>query len=266
MALSNHLRRLLLLLPLASSSVSADSLQLGTNWLYFDFREESPSGATLNQEQGDLPGVYLNWHRDLGRRFWLELDAGYNRGQVQYDGQTQAGVPLTTSTRQRLIHYDGRLGVHLESPTLTWRPYLMARYQRWDRSIQSSGLSLQLDEFYRWWEIGAGVAACAPAQTWFSNFCVDVAAFLTHSGNVRVAAAALPGGEPELSLGDGEGYRLQLHWSPPPWPEVNVSLFREAWDFGDGDEELTRLGRLLVRIREPASESVRQGIRVGLKF
>lgn len=266
MAFAKPLRHLLLLLPLASSSVFADSLQLGANWLYFDFREESQSGATLNQERGDLPGIFFNWQVDLGTRIWLGLEAGYNRGKVHYDGQTQAGLPLTTTTHERLIHYDGRLGARVETSMLTWHPYLMARYQRWDRSIQSSGLSLELDEFYRWWESGAGIGGCAPAHAWFSNLCFDIEAFLTHSGNVRVSAEALPGGEPELSIGDGEGYRIQIHWSPPPWPEVNVSLFREVWDFSAGDEELTRLGRFLVRIREPASESVRQGIRVGLKF
>ncbi|MDX1756123.1 MAG: hypothetical protein R3175_08705 [Marinobacter sp.] len=266
MALLTRACRLLWLLALGPSAVFADSLELGANWLYFDFQEESPSGQTLNQEQGDLPGVYLAWQQGVGHRFWLGLEAGYNRGKVEYDGQTQAGVPLATTTHQRLVHYDGRAGMRVEGGTLTWSPYLMARYQRWDRSIQASGLSLGLDEFYRWWETGAGLRTCAPARAWSSNLCLDLAVFRTHSAAVTVVAQALPGGEPELSVGDGEGYRVRIHWSPPPWPEVTVSVFREAWDFGAGDEERARLGRFLVRIREPASTSVRQGIRVGMTF
>ncbi|SFM36413.1 hypothetical protein SAMN04487963_2246 [Marinobacter zhejiangensis] len=249
-----------------ASATGASFLEVGATWFYFDYQEESDSGQVLNKETGDIPGVFIAWTPTLGSHAWGRLEAGYASHSVEYDGQTQAGVPLTTQTHQRLIHYEARFGGEWRGGELGLRPYLAARYQRWDREIQPTGFSLGLNEDYRWWELGGGIAACTSSLSWASDLCLDLGVFRTTRGEVEVALGNDPDNYPVLEQGDGTGYRVQLQWSPQALPRLLVSLYHAAWDFERSNTELVRVGFAQLRIREPASESSRQGVRVALRF
>lgn len=253
-------------LLMVTLGAEASELEFGATWFQFDYQEQDTGGAVLNEESGGVPGLFLAWQPTLGDLVWGRLEAGYASHTVDYDGQTQAGAPLTTRTHQRLIHYDGRLGLRFRQDRVEWRPYAAARYQRWDRAIQPTPVSLGLDEYYRWWEAGAGLQACAVGLEWAAELCLDLNGFRTVSGEVEVALGAIGAGNPELQLGDSDGYRLQLSWSPKAVPAFGVTLFREEWSFGRSNSVLVNQGGLLFRITEPASETVRQGLRASLKF
>lgn len=256
-----------LLLALMPMTVSASpSLEVGASWVYFHYQEEDQNGQTLNKETGDIPGVYLAWRPSVGRYFWGRLEASYASHTVDYDGQTQAGAPLTTTTHERLIHYDGRLGAAWEYQGLQLQPYLSARYQRWDREIQPTTVTGGLNEYYRWWEAGGGVEGCASRLDWASEVCLDLGGFRTLDGEVEVALGNDPDNYPVLHQGDGAGYRVQLRWSPPQWSRLVVTLYHAAWTFERSDSESVRLGFAQFRITEPASEASRQGVRVALRF
>ena len=73
--------------------------------------EWSSTGTRLLTEKGLLP--HLQVSAQLATPAWptLAFEAGVTGGDLDYRGQTQSGVPLTTTTR----HTDLELGVH-------WRP------------------------------------------------------------------------------------------------------------------------------------------------
>lgn len=261
------------LMPLAAAATVAGPdrsaggyVEVGASWFYFDYQETGDAGQVLNEETGDIPGVYIAWSPDLGSRLWLRLEASYASHSLTYDGQTQAGAPLTTSTHERLIHYDGRVGGQWFQGNLAVRPYLSARYQRWDREIQPTPTTLGLNEYYRWWEAGAGVESCSHGWSWAAEACLDLGVFRTTAAEVEVALGNDPDNYPVLEPGGGSGYRVQLRWSPPALSQLVVSLYHAAWDFERSDSELVNLGLARLRIHEPASEASRQGIRVALRF
>lgn len=256
------LAALLFVSPLAVAS----ELEVGATWFDFEYEEQGTDGAVLNKESGDVPGLYLAWQPGFGELVWGRLEAGYASHSVAYDGQTQAGAPLATTTHQRLIHYDGRLGLHLYQGRVAWRPYLAARYQRWDRAIQPTSLSLGLDEDYRWWEAGAGLQACALELSWAAELCLDLQGFRTVSGEVEVGLDSLGAENPTLALGDSDGFRTQLTWSPRPWPRLGLAVFYEQWSFGRSNTETVTLGTAVLRVTEPASDTVRQGLRAFFRF
>lgn len=263
----------LLQLPLATGAVAGaevveavEVIEIGASWSYVEYQEQGDSGQTLNEESGDIPGLYLAWTPAFGPHAWGRLEAGYASHNITYDGQTQAGVPLTTTTHARLIHYDGRIGGQWQQGPVVLRPYLFARYQRWDRAIQPTGTSLGLTEYYRWWEAGAGLEGCGNGMVWASELCLDLGLFRTIDGEVEVALGNDPADYPVLQPGDSTGYRAQLRWSPPGLSQLVVSVYHEAWDFKRSPSETVNLGFAQLRIREPASDTRRQGVRVALRF
>lgn len=260
-------RRALLALPLIliASTASAE-MQIGAQWLRFDYREESDTGNTLNKESGDVPGVYLAWQNQFDW-LWLELEGHYAKGSVAYQGGTQSGRPLSTETEQRLIQYRLRAGASFPLNNLDVTPYGMLAHQRWDRFIKPTASTLGLKEDYRWWEAGAGVRACGTAwQERVGTLCLSAEGFRTFNGDVEVNLESVQLGRPQLELGEGSGYRLELDWSPAPAPTINLGLFYEQWHHGESNTVGVQRGGTIFLISEPQSDAERLGLRVALKF
>jgi hypothetical protein len=106
--------------------------------------EWSDRGTRLLTEKGVLPHLQLS--AQLAAPAWptLAFEAGVTGAELDYRGQTQSGVPLTTTSR----HTDLELGVH-------WRPFPAAAWgEAWlglewlqaRRDIASSSLAGGLNE------------------------------------------------------------------------------------------------------------------------
>ena len=104
---------LLLLAPSAFAQLPAGDWDItGSAFLtHRRLAERAATGATLLTEKGPMAQVLLQGQRPLPSGGALGLRGQYAAGDLQYDGQTQAGVPLATRTR----HFEGGLD-------LMWRP------------------------------------------------------------------------------------------------------------------------------------------------
>lgn len=106
--------------------------------------ERTPAGATLLTERGPMAHLLLQAVRPLAEGRAVGLRAQLAGGDLDYDGQTQAGVPLTTTTRQSEAGVD-----------LMWRPHAPAAWgEGWitlgvlanRRAIYSTTIAGGLDE------------------------------------------------------------------------------------------------------------------------
>ena len=88
--------------------------------------ERAPSGARLLTEYGPLLHLQLEAERPLAEGRALALRGQFIGGELRYDGQTQAGVPLTTHTRHAEAGAD-----------LMWRPHAPAA---WGEAWLTAGL------------------------------------------------------------------------------------------------------------------------------
>ena len=106
--------------------------------------EWSATGARLLTEKGFLPHLQLS--AQLAGPTWptLAFEAGVSGGDLDYRGQTQSGVPLTTTTR----HTDLELGVHWRPlPAAAWgEAWLGLDWLQARRNIASSPIAGGLDE------------------------------------------------------------------------------------------------------------------------
>lgn len=259
-----------LALLLAVRLASADELQVGPSLYYFDYSEFTDDGSRFNRETGFLPGFQIGVGNLASQDFRAHLEAEFYRGTVDYDGQTQSGVPHSTESDTTLYRLGGSVSYAFKD---NFQSYLSLRYLRWDRSIRDNFNSILganvpgVNEQYRWKEAGVGARAhlgCQPDCRWL----LDVALLRVLDPEIQINLEDRGFGSPVLHLGEEYGVRAQLAWMLH-WQEnrrINLNLYYEAWDFGRSADVVVNRGTLFLVVREPRSETRSAGARLTFTF
>lgn len=237
---------------------------IGAGLMHFQFEEFDRQDRRLVKEAGWLPGL----EGSLGVRkqaVSLAVEAGYYAGDVDYDGQTSSGVPIDSSTDQRI--FEASINAACQLP-LGLPPrvsvYVGGGYRHWDRDIDSVGAVSGLDESYQWWraETGVKLQLARGINAW------DLEAGLTRTLNPQVEVdfgAAFDA--VTLDLGERWGWRTAASWSHQVSRQLATGLkvFYESWDLGQsGSETLTSNGVAAGSVFQPRSESRNYGVILSL--
>jgi hypothetical protein len=115
------------------------ALFIGAHNFYWD--EHDDNGEKLLDEKGIL--YELGFKIDNGNRNtsgWLgSLQFSFKRGDVDYDGQTQSGTPVKTTTKYQDYVIEGNAGYRFHSGGMTSFDLLAGLgVNSWDRDIQNS--------------------------------------------------------------------------------------------------------------------------------
>lgn len=128
----------------------AINLGVGFDAMYFDYREYNGEEILLDKETGPMPGLHLGGalHWD---NWYSELVYEYHLGAVDYDGQTQNGVPLTTETEEDIVDLSFIVGRYFGNAS-RYRSALYGGlgYHYWERNILPTGTVAGLLETYKW--------------------------------------------------------------------------------------------------------------------
>jgi len=237
---------------------------IGAGLMHFQFEEFDRQDRRLVKEAGWLPGL----EGSLGVRqqaVSLAVDVGYYAGDVDYDGQTSSGVPIDSSTDQRI--FEASINAACELP-LGLPPrvsvYAGGGYRHWDRDIDSVGAVSGLDETYQWWraETGVKLQLARAANAW------ELEAGLMRTLNPQVEVdfgAAFDA--VTLDLGERWGWRTAASWSHRVSPQLAAGLkvFYASWDLGQSSvETLTSNGVTAGSVFQPRSESRNYGVILSL--
>ena len=243
----------------------AIAASLGVGLLHFQFEEFDAQDRRLVKESGWLPGVEGRFNV-TGQRATLSIDLGYYSGDVDYDGQTSAGVPIDSTTDADILDISVEAAYRLPLG-LPPRVYFYAGggYRHWDRNIRSVGAVSGLDETFRWWraETGLKLQLARGAHSW------ELAAGLTRSLNPQVEVDfGATFDAVTLDLGERWGWRTAAGWSHHVAPQLTagVNMFYASWDLGQsGVETLTSDGAAAGSVFQPRSESRNYGAVLSLQ-
>jgi hypothetical protein len=125
---------------------------LGASALAFDYEEFDTAGASLDHEDGVVPGITggIRWR---ARDWFTESELWLHTGRVDYE----APGNVTTRTDERIMDWSARVGRRLagtERDRLAG--YAGMGYRDWRRDIQSTTLFGEIEE-YRWWYASLGL-------------------------------------------------------------------------------------------------------------
>jgi hypothetical protein len=241
----------LVALPLCTQ---ATDLRLAADLMYFDYEETDVFGSTLNQETGFMPGFTVAASEPY-RSLHNTVEFSLYGGDVDYDGQTQAGQPHQTTTEEtiyRLLY------------KLSWSPedtegafYGKAYWQQWDRNILPNDGVSGLFERYQWWTVEAGVQVPFIKDE-KRRLLLELGMLTTFNGTIMVDLSSSGYGSPELGLGNGIGFSGELKYD---FRQTKNSSFQfgvqlKGWEFGRSNSKTIFNGTRTLTITEPDSTTL----------
>lgn len=245
-------------------------LSVGADFQRFDYREYSDQGKLLDQEHGFLPGLKLGISNTQDG--WLVAgQLSYYAGSVAYTGQTNGGVPITTTTEQRIGDVELLGGYQFRQSRLTPTLYLGMANHTWRRDIQPTytayGTPVRgLLETYRWWQafLGAKIPLYE-AQSF--NWGLDIRVTRIIAPEIEVDYSGLYDNV-HLSLGERWGFKLKapLSFAVRDSTTMVVEPYLEEYSLGrSSTAPLTRQGVVIGTVFEPDSNSSNYGVSLYLR-
>jgi hypothetical protein len=222
----------------------------------FDFREFDGQGDRLLREDGLLAGIAGRWD-GMFRQWSFGVAGELSGGEVDYDGQTQAGVPLQTKADELVYEGRARIGwiVPLKSG-FSSEFFGVLGYRGWERDIQATPAAGGVFEIYRWLYGSAGFDGgyrSSPASIWHLH--LEILRPLNPEIEVHLRGFD----DVTLDLGRETGWRVGLsnRRSLDPKKHLEFALEYTAWNLGrSASKPLTRNGLPTgFVVSEPDSET-----------
>ncbi|HUT41615.1 MAG TPA: hypothetical protein VM011_09765 [Gammaproteobacteria bacterium] len=227
----------------------------------FDY-EEFDQGASLDREEGYLPGVSAGLRLAQGRMF-AETALEAWTGDVDYASATE----ITTTDedildwnilagRDLFAQADQRLGL-----------YAGLGYRHWQRDILSTPTAFGLDETYRWWYAIVGLRA-ESAVTPRVSFRADLQLRRTLDPQIDVRFKS---GHDDITLELGEANGARAAFTLEGRADHGMTLFVtpwfEYWRLGrSANAILTQNGVPAGTVFEPRSRTHNLGINAGVRW
>ena len=246
-------KAVLLLIPLVLNTVLANTLEVTPTLYYFSYQEFDQNDVLLDKEAGVLPGIKLSY-ADATERDTLKFNASLYGGRVDYDGQTQSGIPHQTETDEQLI----KLGISYFQHRVIHYPGLFfagLHYWYWDRDILTRNGVQGLHELYSWYETELGLKFISESSYW-----LELSAMYNFKPEMELF---LPSGDVAFKLKSKPGYRIRAGktWANNASMTTTISLFAEYWEFGRS--ELVSVADFFgspAILFEPDSETLNSGL------
>jgi len=238
----------ILLIP--SQHVYADlNISIAPGLAYFHYEEFDENKNTLNKETGFIPGISLSLQHSQH-----SLGTHIFDGDVDYDGQTQAGSPHKTDTDESLYYLFYRYNfLNHDNDSLF---FIGANYQLWQRFIKANNGVNSLYEEYSWWHIEAGIQLEKILKN-NSKIKFEFAGLRTFNGNIMIDLQNFGYGEANLDLGSKNGIRslLALNFETDNSLMFSIGVEHKYWEFGKSNTTTLSNGTNSISILEPDSES-----------
>ena len=271
--LINHIAVAALFLTLVTRVCSArdqrdvDGLSggLGFGLMSFELAEFNQQNEKLVRESGWLRGIDATLDA-TNERARARLQASYYAGDIDYDGQTQSGIAIGSSSNHTLWDLSMLASYQLPLPSVPRTAlYAGGGYRHWQRDIQSVGSISGLDETYRWWNAQSGLKLewRRGANMWL------VDGRLTRTFNPRVNVDFHRELDSvTLALGERWGWMVGLAWRHRLSQRLSGGLrtFFESWDLGKSElETLTSDGVPAGSVFQPRIENKNYGFVVDIR-
>lgn len=224
----------------------------------FDYAEYDFADNFLDGETGVLPGFHFAYgfsHDD----FRILAQYSQYAADIDYDGQTQTGIPHQTLTDTFLRFYN--LSLYTAELNQTGRIFIRLGSNYWDRNILASGNVGGLHEIYRWQEIAAGFSINQHSNQ--LDVWAEFSLLKTHKPNMDIL---LPSEVLNFPLGTHYGFRLEAgrYFALSNNLDAGFSGFLERWRFGASDSQYSVY--FDDYIYEPDSESRHWGLRLNIRY
>jgi hypothetical protein len=260
-------------LPPTTKSLRPHRFYIGPDLFYRTYNEIVPPPLKSN-EFGTLYGAQATYDHVQGNSIYTGLGLRYGGGTTTYDGSTQTGTPLTTTTNNQFLNAEGRLGYTFsldQQDRFLVSPFVGLGYHRWNRDIVTTAAATGILEKYSWGYVGPGIRTEYQASPQF-DIGFNAQLMLMLGGRIDAEIVSPTTGQTFAgggSLGNNLQYEIELpmtyHLSPDPnnnSVDLKFTPYYRSQDIGRG----LPFGIAGASATEPASNTSVYGVSLGAQF
>lgn len=253
----------------AHGSEYSQTIHVGLDLHAFHYKEYDARGHVLDREDGVLPGLKVGFEARSGL-YGIAIFAAAWNGTVEYDGQTQAGSPLTATSDATITDY--RLafsrGISSGANQAAVPARLIAEIgtRRWDRKIRSTARTNSLYEVYRWpyYRLGGEISL---SETDKLSVGAKALAGRTFSSSLEVHIKGYDTTTLDLKPGNSFHLSIPVSYRWRPKRSLLVEPYFDYWHFDESSlQPLSRNGVSVGLVQEPENETSSFGITLSTRF
>jgi len=220
--------------------------------------KEFDQGVRILKESGTLQGAGAVASFRSGRALY-RLRAETSWGEVDYDGQTQAGEPARTEVTYLVVRAEGDAGLRLRVGRGSVEPFWGLGYRWWRRDLEHSAQAVGYLETWQSLYLKAGARAegvLAPGLRPFAEAALRLPVYNRNRADMGFAAVSLEPGHtvtPRAEAG--------LRAGP-----FEAALYYEWLEFPRSPEEIVDVGGTPFAFYQPKSRGSILGGRLGVIF
>ncbi|MFA6434034.1 MAG: hypothetical protein WCW52_05005 [Elusimicrobiales bacterium] len=243
---------------------SLDALLTVTN---FDYKETVPA-PLKSTEKGWVPGILLKYgyHK---KRMLAALSVEAGGGDTNYDGTTQAGVPVTGTTGNSFTDGSAVVGYVLPAGAVRLTGYAGIGRRTWERTL-GAGTASEYLETYSWNYYPVGLRADFRSGEKFS-IGLDACVKIMTGGEIVIGFARM-GADSDLTLklGNKTGYRFSApieYARSEKWFFLLTPWYEHSAIGQSNTGAVTIMGGTpYATAYEPASNTIMYGINAGFVY
>jgi len=239
-------------------------LDVGYEFTYFYYEETEGGYWWLMDESGVLHGVKA-MATYLPGMLMLRGELHYWTGELEYDGQTQGGRPLTADTEDTLLDMRGIIGLDLRSESTNDTAILFTGVglRNWNNTILGpGGYEREIEQIYMP-VIGIDLSRRTSRKgAWGMRGEVDVLLKGTVTSHLSDLSTTYEDAENEQKAGTGFGLRYSFYYRFPVGESVAISLepFIGWWHVAESETAEVRLGSRTETVVEPDNDTITIGL------
>ena len=245
--------------------VPKHSFGIGLETSYFDYEEDG-----LMEEDGFMYGVVGSYIYHSDNKLMINTSLKYSFGELDYDGQTWDGTPITEDTDDWIVECRGLVGYdYVLNGKHLITPFIGIAYRYWNDDIDGIG-GYEREIEYLYSPIGfKTVSPLSDKWTWGLSAEYD----LFWGGKVKSHLSDVDPGfnDPEVDqdFWDGYGLRFSVQFKRELTKNYALSIepYIRYWDIDKSDTEtLSSYGTPLGYVYEPENETMSYGLRLNFEF
>lgn len=232
---------------------------LGVSMRQFTVAEYDRAGRQIVREQGWLPG--LAGRIAFSTAPWtLFGEAGFYSRDIGYRGQTQTGIPITSTTATGITQFNAGMAYAATDATSL---FAAVEWERWRRNINGVGNVKGLQERTTTHRLLLGVET-RHAWSPYGTIGASAAVVLGRPEQLRVGFSGVLD-EASFRIRSATGLRLGLSLRPQAWPALEWVVDVDRIRVGRStDAPVSRNGTYAGTVAQP--EHVKRAISVGMRY
>lgn len=253
--------------PAVKAQSETVGLELGIELSQFDYQEFDLQNKKLLREHGFMPGIHIAT-KHTGTAFTTIFLFQLFDSTVDYDGETQAGNPLFTTSKERITNFELSLQPIIKHiGSLQPGMSLGIGFREWRRGIQATPTAIGLDENYRWQYRKFGMSVkWRNSAAWSVGINAEFLQPIHPSIEVDIQGYD----KTTLALDPKQSYRISfpVEIQAPNKSDWHIVPYWQVWDMGRSNTKPLRINGVTTGfvITEPKNKTRVWGVSISNSF